>query len=190
MKLHEIGSNEGNKEYDDETGVMGYSFRYDDQKFCYNNAKSWQLGWFADETIEIGIDQQWIGTLKGQINYGNGDNSSKVIIKVKDPNSDVAYYIGFNHQAKHNSDTREAANLVTIQEYIGSGRAESNLIGKIAAGTQWSRPLGSHTVTVTVGTISTNADTGVADVTITYGTVASEPTFAVRLLCSIFRWFN
>jgi hypothetical protein len=98
-------------------------------QFCYNNAKSWQLGWFADETIEIGIDQQWIGTLKGKINYGNGDNSSKVIIKVKDPNSDVAYYIGFNHQAKHNSDTREAANLVTIQEYPNF--AEGELLGGV-----------------------------------------------------------
>jgi hypothetical protein len=125
-------------------------------------------------------------TSSGLEHYGNGDGSSKVIIKVKDPGSDVAYYIGFNHQAKHNSDTREATNQVTIQEYVGNGRAESNRIGKIAAGNQWRRVLGSDTVTVIVGAITTNADTGVANVTIKYGAVASEPTFAVRSLRSVY----
>jgi hypothetical protein len=158
---------------------MGYSFRYDDQEFCYNNAKSWQFGWFSDETIEIGLNQQFIGSLKGQVNYGNGESESKVIVKVNDPNSNVAYYIGFNHQVKHNKDTREAGNLVTIQEYIGDGRAVSMLIGKIGANSHWTRSLGSDTVTVTVGAITVDPDNGLADVTITYGTASpttSQPT--------------
>ena len=147
---------------------MGYSYSQDDQKMCFNNAKNWQLGWFSNETTEITLAQSYVGNLKGQVNYGNGDTASKVIVKVKDPNSSRAFYIGYNHRVKHNSQSAEAGNQVTIQEYTGSGYAESNLIGKISAGGSWSQTLGPSTVYVDVSAITTNENTGLATVTINY----------------------
>ena len=77
---------------------MGYSYSQDDQKMCFNNAKNGQLGWFSNETATIGLNEQFAGNLKGQVNYGNGDTTSPVVVKVKDPNSSLALYVGFNHR--------------------------------------------------------------------------------------------
>ena len=122
-QLHELGhnlnlahSNEGTQTYADQSGFMGYSYSQDDDKMCFNNAKNWQLGWFSDESIQLDLGDSYVGNLKGQVNYGNGIND-KVIVKVKDPNSDRAFYIGYNHKVKHNSNTREGGNQMTIQEY-------------------------------------------------------------------------
>ena len=50
--MHEVGhnlglahSNEGGGEYEDQSGMMGYSYDCDDcPKMCFNGPKSWQLG--------------------------------------------------------------------------------------------------------------------------------------------------
>ena len=150
---------------------MGYSYAVDDQRMCFNNAKSWQLGWFSDESTEIGLNQQYAGKLKGQVNYRNGDTNSKVVVKVLGTNSNNNnFYIGFNHQVKHNTDTAEAGNQVTIQEYTGNAYAVSSIIAKLSANTSWSAPLGCGLVQVNVGAISTDGDAGLADVTIRYVT--------------------
>mmetsp|Transcript_35943 Transcript_35943/g.75671 ORF Transcript_35943/g.75671 Transcript_35943/m.75671 type:complete len:585 (+) Transcript_35943:327-2081(+) len=176
-QLHEIGHNlnlahagENGNQYDDRSGFMGYSYSQDDQRMCFNNAKNWQLGWFSDEVVQIGLNEEFSGTLKGQVNYGNGDSDSKVVVKVADPNSANAFYIGFNHRVKANSQSNEAGNLITIQEYTGNGYSQSNLIGKIGANTSWSRVLGPDTVQVDVGAIdSASENFGTAAITISYG---------------------
>lgn len=38
-------SGEGSDEYDDKSGMMGYSYSGDDiPVMCFNNAKNWQIG--------------------------------------------------------------------------------------------------------------------------------------------------
>eukprot|EP00957_Ditylum_brightwellii_P017597 1326032-Ditylum_brightwellii.AAC.1 len=60
---------------------MGYSYSQFNQQMCFNNAKNWQLGWFSGEVASIGLNDNFIGNLKGQVNYGNGDTTSKVVVK-------------------------------------------------------------------------------------------------------------
>jgi hypothetical protein len=145
---------------------MGYSYSQDEQRMCYNNAKNWQLGWFAGAYKEVALEPGagYDGPIKGQINYDvSGVTQTPVVVKVGN------YYIGFNHQAKHHTDTAEAANLVTVQEAEGSGFAQSWLVAKLSAGRHWRVQIDRIWLKVTVNSITTNADTGVAQVSIKYG---------------------
>uniref|UniRef100_A0A7S4QF87 Peptidase M11 gametolysin domain-containing protein n=1 Tax=Ditylum brightwellii TaxID=49249 RepID=A0A7S4QF87_9STRA len=180
-QLHEVGHNlglahsgEGTAQYADQSGFMGYSYSQFNQQMCFNNAKNWQLGWFSGEVASIGLNDNFIGNLKGQVNYGNGDTTSKVVVKVDDPNSQEAFYVGFNHGISHNINTAEGKNQVTVQTYTGSGYSQSTLLSKMGSGGTFTGVLGSSTVTVTVGTI--NLTTGLAPVEITYGSVSPPPT--------------
>jgi hypothetical protein len=175
-QVHEIGHNlnlahsgEGTEQYGDQSGFMGYSYSQDEQKMCYNNAKNWQLGWFAGAYKEVSKKSVYTGPLKGQINYDvSGVTQTPVVVKVGN------YYIGFNHRAKHHTNTAEAANQVTVQEASGSGYAQSWLVAKLSAGGQWSVDIDGMLLQVTVNSITTNADTGVAQVSIKYGACTSD----------------
>mmetsp|Transcript_38211 Transcript_38211/g.68890 ORF Transcript_38211/g.68890 Transcript_38211/m.68890 type:complete len:576 (+) Transcript_38211:87-1814(+) len=184
VQMHEIGHNinlahsgEG-QTYDDQTGFMGYSYSQDDQKMCFNNAKSWQLGWFPDAAATIGVGQSYNGPLKGQVNYIVGDPSQdRVLVKIV--SGSEAVYVGFNHQTKHNINTAEGGNRVTVQSYNGSGYSASTLLSKMSSGGSFSGNLGGQTYTINVGTITTNTDTGVAPVSITYGAPTTPPPTSV-----------
>eukprot|EP00957_Ditylum_brightwellii_P061745 4685671-Ditylum_brightwellii.AAC.1 len=148
---------------------------------CFNNAKTWQLGWFSDEVASIGLEQNFIGNLKGQVNYGNGDTASKVVVKVDDPDSNEALYIGFNHGILYNTNTAEGKNQVTVQTYTGSGYDYSYLLSKMGSGSTFTHVLGSGTVTVTVGTI--DLTTGLAPVEISYGCAKVDQSCANGANC-------
>jgi len=48
--FHNLGfdhSSQGEDEYGDGTGVMGYGNLFDDDKKCLNGAKSWFTGWYS-----------------------------------------------------------------------------------------------------------------------------------------------
>lgn len=176
--LHEIGHNlnlahsgEGTNEYDDRTGFMGYSYASDEQKMCYNNAKNWQLNWFTGAYKTLTLNTDYVGPIKGQINYDvSGVTQTPIVVKVAN------FYIGFNHKAKHNINTNEAANQVTIQEYASTGYAISYLRAKLSAGGTWNTTIGADLLKVTVSSITTTADTGVAQVNIVYGVVPVPTT--------------
>jgi len=67
-QMHEVGHNIGldhsgeyfgkdlDQEYGDQTDAMGYSYKEDDTAICFNPAKNWQLGWYADKQIELDVD--------------------------------------------------------------------------------------------------------------------------------------
>mmetsp|Transcript_12769 Transcript_12769/g.26080 ORF Transcript_12769/g.26080 Transcript_12769/m.26080 type:complete len:143 (-) Transcript_12769:320-748(-) len=39
--------------YANRTGVMGLSYKLDDQRVCFNPAESYQTGWYSDQTLAI-----------------------------------------------------------------------------------------------------------------------------------------
>ena len=116
---------------------MGYSYSQDDQKMCFNNAKSWQLGWFPDASVTVVLGESYNGSLKGQVNYIVGDLSQdRVLVKIV--SGSEAVYVGFNHRTKHNSNTAEGGNQVTVQSYTGSGYNPSTLLSKLSSGGSFS----------------------------------------------------
>ena len=103
-----------------------------------------------------------------------------VVIKIDDPGSDNALYVGFNHKVLYNNQTEEGSNQVTTQEYAGSGYySQSRLVAKLSSNGQLSSVLGAAKVTVSVSSIDTDPNTGSAQISIKYGnpqSVSSAPT--------------
>ena len=119
---------------------MGYSFPSDDcPRMCFNAAKSWQTGWYADkstilEPTAIDGNQCFDKNLYGIADYGN-DAAETVLIKINDASS-TDYYITFNRKSGINSETIDAGNQVTVVRAGGEGNSysESTLLCKMNAG--------------------------------------------------------
>ena len=137
--MHEIGHNlglshssEADKEYGDESCVMGEAYN---PEICFNAAKYWQLGWFGSrrQTInaaDITSDNQWSGNLIGQIDYAA--SSDLVLLKlVVGTSSGGAYYIMFNRRR----DAAESANHVMItfagNDSAGNPSGNSQVVAKL-----------------------------------------------------------
>merc|ERR1719343_487275 len=98
---------------------MGYSYREDDTAICFNPAKSWQLGWYADKQIELDVDTDLSEEvtsfiLNGVVDYQDNSDNRYIVVKIGD------YYIGYNRAASFNTGVREASDQVTIVEKLGS----------------------------------------------------------------------
>jgi hypothetical protein len=178
-QLHEIGHNLGlnhsgemGYKYDDGTCLMGYSHSIDDHEMCFNNAKNWQLNWFTGAYKELSLNQAYSGLIKGHVNYDiSGLNQDPIVIKVG------KYYIGFNQAVKHNADTTEARNQVTIQEANGLlslNNVKSWLVAKLGSGDTWSVGIDGKTLQVVVNSIDTDPDVGAAHVNVMYGACSSN----------------
>lgn len=130
-QMHEIGHNiglghsgQGDDEYGDKSGMMGYSFTSDDTSMCFNAAKNYQLGWYDLQKASFdplqfvsnpqrfvlnGIDEyKKDGTSNGELvslrleQYGTMDGDGK------------DYYIGYNRKSGPNRGTYEAVDKVVI----------------------------------------------------------------------------
>jgi len=146
-QMHEVGHNIGldhsgedngsspfDEEFGDNTDLMGYSYLSDDAPaMCFNPAKNWKLGWYADRQIDIDInndlsmDEPTSFTLNGVVDYDYGRSGGFIVIKIDD------FYIGFNRAADFNVGVMEAANQVTVIEKLGSPSdyAKSKLRAKL-----------------------------------------------------------
>jgi len=145
---HELGHNLGlhhssdqknfgetGKEYGDHTCLMGNGYGsddirkdFDENTHCFNNAKNWQLGWYANRRVEYSHSIGSIQTfdLVGLGDYALSDETQAVVLKVGN------YYIGFNRISGVSSDVQEYQDLVTIQTVdVRSGI--SNLVAHITA---------------------------------------------------------
>eukprot|EP00551_Chaetoceros_affinis_P003807 CAMPEP_0203661788 /NCGR_PEP_ID=MMETSP0088-20131115/59787_1 /ASSEMBLY_ACC=CAM_ASM_001087 /TAXON_ID=426623 /ORGANISM="Chaetoceros affinis, Strain CCMP159" /LENGTH=774 /DNA_ID=CAMNT_0050524481 /DNA_START=1 /DNA_END=2326 /DNA_ORIENTATION=+ len=185
-QLHEIGhniglahSNEGTTTYADQTGMMGYSYSSDEgPRQCFNNAKNWQLGWYADRrATATPLTASWDGDLVGFAEVNSIPATSDQVILLKVEGDDVDYYVGFNRKVGINSGTQEAGNQVTIQSRpLGTGYAESILVAKLSAGgTYVISDFAGELVTIEVLSINTASTPGVASVRVYKD---SEPTKA------------
>lgn len=132
----EIGGSEIELSYGDTAGIMGFSFEKDDSKLCYNPQKNYQLGWYENKVDTInpldGIKTRAY-TLNGVSDYKKNNDAlvslrlKQVSIKEKD------YYIGYNRADGINKDTREHANMVTINRKEVGAADEYGQSTKIAA---------------------------------------------------------
>jgi len=174
VQLHEIGHNlglghsgegdidQGNNQYQDRTGNMGFSYREDDTYMCFNSAKSWQLGWYS--TSAITIDAILLRVYEGDV-AGVIEDPFTVdvpqVIKLNTPIGDD-YFLNFNRKFSFNSGTKEGANQVMITKQAGEGNnySPSILLAKLSAGGSWtSDPVFiGESVTVTVNSIGTRAN--------------------------------
>jgi hypothetical protein len=160
---------------------MGTGFAWDDDtktRMCFNGAKSWQLGWYADKATVVDplATPIWSGTLVGIAEYDLADpnQGEMVLIKIETGN-DVDYYINFNRMTGINSETQEGGDQVLITRQGGNGESnsQSELLAKLSASESFDiedfANLG--TVKVTVNSMNTASSPGVADITIARGTL-------------------
>lgn len=148
-QMHEVGHNLGLQhsgeytgsdsvqEYGDQSDMMGFSYFEDDSpQMCFNPAKNWQLGWYADKSLELTVANGLLTnegrsfTLNGFVDYESDTPDRYITLKIED------YYIGFNRAKDFNSQVREAANLVTIVEKQGTPESftKSKSAAKLAVG--------------------------------------------------------
>ena len=127
LQMHEIGHNfnlghasQHAETYGDESGTMGGT-EFDDEGRntlrCYNSAKSWQLGWFAENSQDLGYDvttnNPWDGKLIGVGNAANPASDESVLLKLANE-----YYIGYNYAHGFHYGTSEFANRVTVSTCV------------------------------------------------------------------------
>jgi len=135
--MHEIGhnlglehSNESGVSYEDETGQMGFSGIAETAALrCYNPAKLWQLGWYAEHSrrIQPFMDAPFHTTLTGITREfdENDDPSRNFFLQI--PNGQTDIYIGYNHAVGFNAGTREAKNKIVVLEQETGARKPSDL---------------------------------------------------------------
>lgn len=193
--MHEIGhnfgfdhSNEGGTVYEDQSCMMGWSYSSTTGPvMCFNAAKSYQSGWFVDETLtmNIGVNQSptdnCIGhteefLLTGQAEY-ESNAGQNILVKINGPAAND-YFLMYNKQVGINSGTVEGGNQVLIVQASaeGSGYAPSYLVSKLSPGD-------SHSITDFLGdgtTVNINffeVINGKASIKIEYGNYCTA-TFA------------
>ncbi len=140
-QVHEVGhsiglahSGEASDSYGDQSGMMGFSYDADDApKMCFNPAKSYQLGWYAEQQKFLNPLTDVLGQksanrnareyiLNGVDDFQFGRERSKeklVVLRLKQQQSREDFYLGFNRKTGMNSGTVENANEVIIVKKTG-----------------------------------------------------------------------
>jgi len=148
--LHEVGHNlgfrhsrDGGVDYEDRTGLMGYTYSgLNGPRMCLNGAKSYQSGWYHDATKTItpmitpagNGNTCFIGRLYGVAEYEAGNSDKTVIIKINDYREGKdSYFVAFNRALRMNYGTQEGRNSVIITKARGEGEnaSPSELIAKL-----------------------------------------------------------
>ena len=137
--MHEIGHTLAlqhageNAEYDDETGQMGFSAKTELGPIkCFNPAKSWQLGWYAEQSKRINpfIDAPFSTIMTGITRDINDDDKTKNVL-IQIPNGETNIYIGYNLADGFNSGTEDGQDKVLITEQKAGGFQKSYLRAKL-----------------------------------------------------------
>jgi hypothetical protein len=204
-QMHEVGHNmnlahsglPNDSVYADKSGMMGFSYNSDNGPIqCFNAAKSYQLGWYSNQTLSINpldyiADPQTFvlnGVADYQRNGVNGDALVSLRLEHEGLNGGIDYYIGYNRKKGCNSETVEAHNLVTLMEKenpyanskvtVSPGRDGYGLSRRIAAlNARQSTTLENYAGTTSDVTLTVNYIKG-KKASITISTSASEPTQA------------
>lgn len=143
---HNLGfahSGEGPEgEYGDHSSLMGNSYREDDgPAMCFNGAKSYQSGWYADATKTITPTDNgntcFFGPLYGVADYEAGNSAKTVVVKINDDRGykEHDYFVAFNRKTGINAGTKEGGNKVLITKAAREGLAHSQswLVAQLAS---------------------------------------------------------
>jgi hypothetical protein len=189
IQMHEIGHNwdlyhssQGDNEYGDQSGMMGYSYSSDSTKMCFNAPKNRQLGWYSDKTRRV--TSEWSGRLYGLSSYKSAGTNDAVILYIPAGTNGFEddYYISFNGASGINSGTKEGANKVLVHKRSsGTGRAYSYLDRQISSGFSYT----DAALEITVSTIS-----GSTYAQVTIGNAAPSPTPPVTCQDSPLGWYD
>ncbi len=185
-QMHEISHNLNNhhsgdaqaisdlaKRYGDQSGYMGSLYGQENGPLmCFNAAKSWQLGWYADKAVLVSPStSSWSGKIMGISDYGD-PRTSTVLLKLE-TGTNEDYYVNFNRKAGINRDVRDGGNQVLVikQGGNGVGYSESERVAMLSSGRSFTIPnfgQSGRTVEIKVDRISTSPSVGpgYADVSI------------------------
>ena len=133
--------------YDDQSGMMGYSYSSDEGPvMCFNAPKTYQLGWFSNFHVDIELTTPispwtWNGNLVGQAERDNANISQDDMMIVRIFGfGGTDYYVSYNRKTGINSGSQEGGNQVLIHSREnGIGYGTSTLLAKLNSG-------GAHTV--------------------------------------------
>lgn len=148
---------------------MGFSYdQFFGPKMCFNPAKSWQLGWYEDQSVEWDPNLgTFVGTLVGVVDYGRNYNDF-VVVKIQDSWS-RNIFIGYNRAKGFNGGTKMASNMVTFVE-AGDGYSQSTYIAGLSAGESYTfSSFGSYEMPLTIHFLGTGSSEDEANIAISYG---------------------
>lgn len=160
---------------------MGFSYAKDDQPImCFNAAKSWQLGWYADKSVTaFPLSSDWSGRMMGLADYRSSARYT-VLLKLE-TGQDTDFYLGFNRKTGVNSGTLESADkvLVIAQGRNGNiGYSDSKTMATLSSGqTHTIDNFGDsgRSVVIDVKTINLSTSPGYADITVETSGGPREP---------------
>lgn len=123
-----------NSDYGDKTGYMGFGQASSTFPLkCFNGFKSWQLGWYASNHLQIADPATTTGriNLTTFVDYKKAGNQP-VLINVAD-----TYFLSFNRAKSFNIDTEESKNMVTVTR---NDATVSKAVAGLAAGQRYTVP--------------------------------------------------
>jgi len=178
-QMHEVGHNlflqhsgKGDDVYGDESGRMGYSYGGDDTPIqCFNAAKSYQLGWYPAQMVDIDPLSLPCGSqsfvMNGIVDYDDSNDGEGRLVVLRlayqgNRENGLDWYIGYNRQADENIMAQAAQNKITIIEksnpygaqYGYNFSGQTDRIADLSIGQSFSWNIGSQRVNVTYNSLS------------------------------------
>mmetsp|Transcript_4992 Transcript_4992/g.10034 ORF Transcript_4992/g.10034 Transcript_4992/m.10034 type:complete len:695 (-) Transcript_4992:74-2158(-) len=188
-QMHEIGHNlnfdhsgTSGDEYGDTSGMMGYSYRSDDTKMCFNAPKSWFLGWYSNRhKIVTPLQGGWEGKIVGISDYYRS-NGYYVLVKIVGDKEDL--FVNYNRATRFNTGTKSGRNQILVTKTDeGLTNWPSTRVGSLNSGqsySKWNFAGSSEKLEISVLSINTSNSPPFATIRITAGDFkipTPNPTF-------------
>jgi len=147
--MHEVGHNFGHLHsgknslgYADESCMMGaHLFANDAPRSCFNGAKSWFFGWYADRHIVVtptsGSKNLKMLSIDDYLNGKANSNDQYTIAKV-DGGSTQQLYVMYNRKEGVNREVQAHGDEVTIVQQKGDNR-QSWLLAGLGDSSEWQK---------------------------------------------------